>query len=433
MNKPEGRRDFLKTSTASIGLGIGIGFHSSAVAAPFSKSANEKLTVGVMGVNGRGSALAKGFCGQDNVEVTHVCDVDSRAIEKCKASLEGRQAKAPVGVGDFRKILDDGSVDILVCAAPNHWHAPATILGCSAGKHVYVEKPCSHTPWEGEVAIAAARKNKRVVQMGNQRRSNDIHLAAIKKIHEGAIGKALFARCWYNNRRPSIGQGKHVAIPAWLNYELWQGPCTEQKFKSNLLHYNWHWHWHFGNGELGNNGVHAIDVARWGLEVDYPTRVVSAGGRYRFEDDQETADTHMTSFEFGKKMITWEGLSWSPRDTSGSAFGISFHGTEGHITLLDSGYTHYDIRNKVIEENKKGGIDDSKHFANFLSCIREDKTPNSDIEEAHKSTLLCHLGNIAHRTGESLNIDSKNGHIVNKEIHEKYWTKQYRKGWTPKA
>jgi predicted dehydrogenase len=428
---PQNRRQFIAT-TASLAATAAIAMHTSSAAANVSTSANDQITVGVMGVNGRGNSLARGFAQRPNTVVTHLCDVDSRALDRAAESLAEVQ-KAPVKtVGDFREMLDDKSVDVLVCAAPNHWHAPATILGCAAGKHVYVEKPCSHTAREGELAVEAARKNDRVVQMGTQRRSTPLHAEAIQKLHAGVIGNVLFARAWYNNRRGSIGVGKATEIPAWLNYELWQGPVTERAYKSNLLHYNWHWHWHYGNGELGNNGVHAIDVARWGLQVDYPTQVTSAGGKYRWVDDQETADTHIVSYEFGDRMITWEGLSWSPRDASGSQFGISFHGDAGQLLLLDSGYTIFDIQNKQIEE-KAGGVSQDEHFDSFLGCIRNGGRPTADIEEAHKSTLLCHLGNIALRTRSSLNIDPANGHIIDNDAAAAHWTKEYRPGWEPKV
>ena len=421
------RRDFLKATAAATAT---FGVFSSVSAAEETKAANDKIVIGVMGVNGRGSALAMGFAQRPNVEIAYICDVDSRAIAKTVEAMKGRQEKVPTGVEDFRTVLDDKSVDVLVCAAPNHWHAPATILGCSAGKHVYVEKPCSHTAWEGEMAVKAARKNDRVVQMGNQRRSSPFYVDAIKKLHDGAIGKILFARSWYDSRRGSIGAGKEVEVPDWLNYELWQGPVTERPFKDNLIHYNWHWHWHWGNGELGNNGIHSLDLVRWGLNVDYPTRVTSAGGRYRWKDDQETADTHIVTYEFGDRMCTWEGLSWSPRDASGSAFGVSFHGEDGQMTLLDSGYQLYDIKNNLVEE-KSGGVSMVEHFDSFLGCIRGGGHPTSDIEDAHKSTLLCHLGNIALRSGKTLDLDPQNGHILGDEQTAAMWTKEYRESWTP--
>ncbi len=226
---------------------------------------------------------------------------------------------------DIRQILADPEVDALVIAAPNHWHAPAAIMACNAGKHAYVEKPCSHNPKEGELLIEAARKHNRCVQMGNQRRSGDKIIEGIKLLHEGRIGRVYYSRSWYAATRGPIGKGTPAEVPPHINYELWQGPAPRQPFTSNRLHYNWHWTWHYGNGELGNNGIHSIDLSRWGLQVDYPTRVVSLGGRYRFEDDQETADTHIVSFEFpGRKQIFWEGLSCSRDGLYGDGYGVSF-------------------------------------------------------------------------------------------------------------
>jgi len=422
------RRNFLET-TAGVALGAAALAQTQAQAA---ETPNEKIVVGVMGVNGRGRSLAAGFVGQPNCEVAYICDVDSRAIPRAVEVVKAKQKRAPQGVEDFRRILDDKSVDALIVAAPNHWHAPATILGCSAGKHVYVEKPCSHTAEEGELAVAAARKNNRVVTMGTQRRSYPMLIEAIAKIHNGVLGKTHYARSWYNNRRNTIGTGEATPPPSWLNYELWQGPAPDRPFKSNLVHYNWHWHWHWGNGELGNNGVHALDVARWGMNVDYPSQVSSGGGRFRFDDDQETADTHLVTFTFKDSTIMWEGLSWSPLGVHGTRFGVSFHGEKGSMVVTDQDYTIYDMKGKEVEKHT-GARGDAPHFANFLDCIRSGEKPNADIEIAHKSTLLCHLGNIAHRTSSTLTCDPRNGRIAANKPAQALWGREYRKGYQPKV
>jgi predicted dehydrogenase len=427
------RRQFLQSSAATLAAAGPFGVMSEQAVAQ-SKAASDKLTAVVMGVNGRGGALCSSFLGQPNVEIAYIADVDSNALDRASKSVADRQGKAPQGVVDFRKALDDKSVDILVCAAPNHWHAPATILGCSAGKHVYVEKPCSHNPREGEWAVEAARKNKRVVQMGSQRRSYPAIREGIKKLHDGELGKVLYARTWYANRRLEIGHGKPATIPAWLNWELWQGPAPEKPYLDNIVHYKWHWKWHWGNGELGNNGIHALDVARWGLGVDYATRVSSGGGKYRWDDDQETLDTHMAVFDFGDKTILWEGLSWSDYGPGGSTFGVSFHGEKGSMVMGDKGYTLYDDKNKEV--SKDPGQDGmAAHVANFLACIRggQDERPSADIEDGHKSTLLCHLGNIAARTSSVLLCDPKTGHILNNEKAAAMWKREYRPGWEPKV
>jgi predicted dehydrogenase len=435
-----GRRDFLgQTAAAATAIGVGWsgmfpgGFHQAAAQEAAAKtSAQDRLVVAVMGVNGRGSYLSTVFSANSGAVVAAVCDVDERALGKGVAAVEKATGKAPRTERDIRRLLDDQSIDVLVVAAPNHWHAPATILGCAAGKHVYVEKPCSHNPREGELAVEASRKHKRVVQMGSQRRSRASIIEAIGKLHSGEIGRVMFARTWYNNRRGSIGRGKQVEVPSWLDFNLWQGPAAERPYRDNLVHYNWHWFWNWGNGELGNNGVHVLDVARWGLNVNYPTRVVAAGGKYRHDDDQETPDSHQVTFDFGDKTITWEGLSWSPYGPGGEMFGASFHGDKGTLLLLDSHYVIYDLQNKEVAKFPgRGG--DAEHIANFLDCIRTNQRPTADIEEAHKSTLLCHLGNIAYRTNSTLTCDPKNGHILGNEKATQLWSREYRNGWEPRV
>ncbi|MCD0463331.1 Gfo/Idh/MocA family protein [Roseiconus lacunae] len=428
------RRLFLASmaSTAALaGSGRAIGQETEASAKSKQAAPSERLTIGIMGVNGRGAAIAKGMLETGQIDIGYICDVDSRASSRVAKLVGEKQSTLPKTPTDFREILDDTSVDALVCAAPNHWHAPATILGCTAGKHVYVEKPCSYTPAEGEMAVAAARKNNRVVQMGTQRRTWPGIVAAIDKVHGGAIGKVLYARSWYNNRRGPIGHGKQTAPPEWLDWKLWQGPAPSRPFKDNVVHYNWHWHWHWGNGEIGNNGVHALDVARWGMQVDYPSAVSVGGGKYRHDDDQETPDTMMATFNFpGGKTITWEGLSWSPLGPHDSRFGISFHGTDGSIVVRGNGYTQYDMRDKEVARGD-GDAGDQDHFVDFIDAVRTGGRPNADIEIAHKSTLLCHLGNMAYRTTGSFKTDPKDGRPIDHPAANDLWSREYAKGWEP--
>jgi len=427
------RRTFV-SATSSAAL-LGSAYHLAHAADPSSagNSAGEEIVVAVMGTNGRGSSLARSFAQARGVRIAYISDVDQRAMRKGIQAASSSGGKEPSGVKDFRHALDDKGVDVLVCAAPNHWHGPATILACSAGKHVYVEKPCSHNPQEGEWMMQAARKHDRVVTMGTQRRSAPVFAEAMDRIAAGEIGEVYFSKSWYRNRRPSIGQGKQVPVPDWLDYSLWQGPAPELPFQSNLLHYNWHWRWHWGNGELGNNGVHSIDISRWGLGVDYPIRVSAGGGRYRFDDDQQTPDTNVVTFDFpGGKSITWEGLSWSPLGFNKSMFGITFHGDKGSLVFEGSNYKIYDMRNKELASGG-GSTGQSEHLANFLGCIRSGGRPNADIDEAHRSTLLCHLGNIAYRTGHTLHTDPDNGHIKDDPEAEKLWRREYREGWEPEV
>lgn len=440
-NKIE-RREFLKKISA---LGLGMGIVGAGAPGVFAGgSPNEKILVGVMGTNSRGAALAEGFAALPGAEVAYICDVDDEALQNGMDAVEaGGQEKKPQGVKDFRRILEDKDLDALVIAAPDHWHAPAAILALKAGKHVYVEKPCSHNPHEGELLVKAANKYGKVVQMGNQRRSWPNVVQGIQEVKEGAIGDAYFARAWYANTRGSIGNGKSAPVPSGLDFDLWQGPAPRREYKDNLIHYNWHWFWHWGTGEILNNGTHFIDLCRWGLEVDYPEQVSSNGGRYAYDDDWETPDTQLTSYDFAEgKSISWEGRSCNGQPIEGNAVGASFHGTDGSLVIHGNGYTTFDNkgneRKKVTEEGDNAldttgpGFDlDADHLANFRDAIREGSSLNSPIEDANKSVVLCQLGNIAQRTGRMLNCDSNTGKIIGDEEAMKLWKRTYEPGWEP--
>lgn len=419
------RRTFLAAATATVAA-------TGATLSPAAQSPSDERTirVGVMGLS-RGMALARTFSRLPGVEVAWLCDVDPTRIKRAADSLREQVDYEIRTTADFEEILADDSVDALLCAAPNHWHAPAAVLACAAGKHVYVEKPCSHNPYEGELLVAASRKHGRCVQMGNQRRSSPSLQTAMNMLHEGRIGDVHYSRSWYANQRGTIGTGEPTDPPAGLDYDAWQGPAPRLPFVSNRLHYNWHWNWHFGNGELGNNGVHSIDLSRWGLQVEFPERVVSSGGRYWFADDQQTPDTHIVSFEFDDgRQIIWEGLSCNRHGLDGSQFGASFHGTDGALTLTSSGYTFFDRKGKP-QETDKGSVGDAEHAQNFVTAIRNDdpESLNSEISEGHRSTLLCHLGNIAQRTGAALTCDSANGHILDNDQAAALWQREYSGDW----
>jgi len=398
----------------------------------FSAAPNDKVVVGVMGLS-RGQALANEFAREENVEVKYVCDVDKDRAASGAKSLENTGSHSPEAIGDFHRILDDKSVDALICAAPNHWHAPATILACSAGKHVYVEKPCCHNPHEGELMVEAARNSNRAVQMGSQRRSGPGTREAISRLHEGVIGRIYMVKAWYNSARGPIGKGKPAAVPPNLNYDLWQGPAPRKPYMDNVVHYNWHWFWHWGNGELGNNGVHTLDLCRWGLNVDYPVRVTSSGGRYCFDDDQQTPDTHVVSYEFpDKQMICWEGLSCHQHERGF----ITFFGDKGALDLQSNGsYTIFDDKDKSVEQKQSPSLGDREHIVNFLEAIRGDKplSLNAEIAEGYKSTLLCHLGNMAYRTGHALKCDAKSGKVLDDPDAMALWQRAYEPGWEPKV
>ncbi|WP_212003548.1 Gfo/Idh/MocA family protein [Chitinophaga sp. HK235] len=440
------RRDFLKKTTkgtAAVMLGGMLPGFSAASYARIMGS-NDRVRVGMMGVNSRGLALANNYARQKNCEVVSVSDVDTRAAEKCIASVFKITQTKPQAVPDFRKALENKNMDALVVAAPDHWHAPAAILAAKAGKHVYLEKPCSHNPYEGELLVKVAEKYKAVIQMGNQRRSWPNVEAAIREVRGGSIGRAYFAKGWYTNNRESIGRGKEIDVPAWLNYDLWQGPAPRRPLKDNLIHYNWHWFWNWGTGEALNNGTHMIDLMRWGLGVEYPSRVTSAGGRYRYQDDWETPDTQVITLEFpNNTSMTWEGRSCNGRTVEGNSVGVIFYGEKGSLVIDGNAYTIYDLDNKVVKEVKNQVIIDPRnlmnpaetldalHIQNFFEGIRKGTPLNADILGGYQSTLLCQLGNIALRTGNALHIDTSNGHILNDAAAQQYWKREYQPGWEP--
>lgn len=405
--------------------------------------ANERLKVASMGVYSRGHAVGSNFAKQPNCEVLYSCDVDSRASEKFINDIAKIQGNKPKHATDFRKALDDKDVDILIVAAPDHWHAPAAIMACKAGKHVYLEKPASHNPHEGEMAVAAAKKYNRVVQMGNQRRSWPNVITAIGELKNGIIGRPYFAKTWYTNNRPSIGVGKITEVPSWLDFDLWQGPAPREAFRDNIVHYNWHWFWNWGTGEALNNGTHFVDLARWGLGVEYPTKVSSNGGRYRYTDDWETPDTQIINLEFDNNtLMTWEGRSCNGRSVEGVGVGLIFYGDNGSLVIEGgNSYKVYDLKNNLLKE-VSGSQDistgnlsnpsqdlDVLHIQNLFDAIRKGTSLNSDITGGHQSTLLVQLGNIALRSGSTLNIDPTNGHILDNDEAMKYWSRDYEPGW----
>ena len=448
MTSTNSRRNFLKkASTGAVAYSLG-----GVLPAFSSKSyrniigANEKIAVACMGVNSRGLAVGTNFASQKNCEVLHVSDVDTRAADICINAIEKIQQKKPIATPDFRKALEDKNVDVLIVTAPDHWHAPAAMLACSAGKHVYLEKPCSHNPNEGEMLVKAAAKHKRVLQMGNQRRSWPNVAAAIAELHAGVIGRPYFAKAWYTNNRPSIGIGKETAVPAWLNYDLWQGPAPRRPYKDNLIHYNWHWFWNWGTGEALNNGTHMVDLARWGLGVDYPTSVSSTGGRFRFQDDWETPDTQVINLQFGNKaMISWEGRSCNAKNIESNSAGVIFYAENGTLLIESSNsYKIFDAKGVLIKDVKNNIIVDARniagpsqaldalHIQNLFDGIKNGTPVASDILSGHQSTLLVQLGNIALRTGRNLQIDPTNGHILHDADALKYWSRTYQPGWEPK-
>ena len=451
------RREFLK-QTAVAGLGLSLAACAQNVkkgVAPAIMTGhkkfgpNETINLAIVGVNSRGVAHIDSMVDLPGVKITHICDVDSRALGAAVKRIQDKTGQAPQGIKDIRKLLALKDVDAITIATPDHWHTPMSIMALAAGKHVYCEKPATQNPYEGEMVREAVRKYNGVFQMGNQRRSYPNVIKAIEAIHNGSlIGNAYCARAWYSNSRAPIGFGKTTPVPAWLGedgYDLWQGPAPRKPYKDNLIHYNWHWFWHWGTGEALNNGTHEVDVCRWALGVNYPTRVVSTGGRYHYvkQDDWETPDTQIISWDFPEgKGLTWENRSCNQVPTDGIERGVMIYGTDGGVLINGDSYTVYDLKGKLREKvsgrkqdaTNKVSTDlpgDQAHFKNFLDGIRGEATLHSPVEEGVKSCHLLHLGNIAWRTNRLLEIDTANGRIKDGGEAMKLWQRQYEKGWEP--
>lgn len=406
---------------------------------------NDRLNFAIMGLNSRAYAhLSALKANEKDANITHVCDVESNIMNKFADAVEKKCGAMPATDKDFRNILKIKEVDAITIATPDHWHTPMAMAGLEAGKHVYVEKPCSHNPAEGAMLVAAQRKYGKLVQMGTQRRSSPLFTEAVSKLQDGIIGRAYHAQAWYANTRKSIGTGKEVPIPATLDWDLWQGPAPRQAYRDNVQPYNWHWFRIWGTGEALNNGTHEIDVCRWALGVGYPNRVTASGGRYAFKDDWQFYDTLVTNFEYDDKLISWEGRSCSGMKTYGIDRGSVIVGTTGTMLLTTGGYTIYDLKGKVTSEKKQGeaigsadlvGEDNMTvlHFANFIAAVRRSAKLNQPIESGNISVTMLQLSNIAWETQHELKLNPSDAHIVNDAEAMKLWTRKYESGWAPKV
>jgi predicted dehydrogenase len=393
--------------------------------------------VGIIGPGGMGTNHLNLLGKNQQVDIACIAEVDELRLGKAVETAEKLSGKKPRAVKDLRQLLDDKSIDAVWIATPDHWHGPATILACDAGKHVYVEKPCAHNIREGRLMIEAARRNNKVVQVGTQSRSTAHVQQAMQKLAGGAIGDVLVAKAWNSQRRGSIGHQQPSDPPSTLDYDLWTGPAPMLPYQSNMLPSIWRWWYNFGAGDMGNDGVHDIDIACWGLGVTtHPSRIVALGGKYFFDDDQQFPDTQVCVFEYpgdGKvgqqKQLIFEQRIWSPYVQEGLENGNAYYGTQGMMWLgKRGGYKIFGPRNKLIEEVTTGEADLPAHHANFLECIRTGSRPNADIEKNHLSSALCHLGNIATRTGVALEFDPAAERITNHADAAALVRRQYRDG-----
>ena len=434
------RREFL--DALAVGA-AGLAIRANAKSYGQILGSNSRLNFAVIGLNSRGYAhLSALQANKATACITHVCDVDSNTMDKFAATTTQAMGEAPAKEKDFRKILAQKDVDAISIASPDHWHTPMAIAGLQAGKHVYVEKPCSHDPAEGALLVEAQKKYAKVVQMGTQQRSSPHTIEIVGKIHDGLIGRAYYAKAWYSNTRKSIGFGKPAPVPPQLDWELWQGPAPRRAYTDNIQPYNWHWFRTYGTGEALNNGTHEVDVCRWALDVDYPQRITSTGGRYQFKDDWQFYDTLTTSFAYPDKMISWEGKSCQGMKFYNRDRGAAIMGTTGTVVVDRDGYEIYDLNGKKTSEFNTGKMTSSSdlrgadtmtdaHFKNFIEAIRSGEKLNAPIAVGNVSVTMLQLSNIAWEVNRELMLDTQDGKIQSDPQAMKMWGREYEKGWAP--
>ena len=407
--------------------------------------ANERLNVAVIGVNGRGKSHIRAAAENPETEVAAVVDIDQTVAEKAAALTAQAQDRKPKEYRDLRDMLADKSIDVVTVATTNHWHALATVWAVQAGKDVYCEKPAGHNIWEGRKMVEAARKYKRIVQVGQQSRSTPHKIEAVRRLREGVIGEIYMAKGLCYKRRMSIGAKTASAVPPGVDYDIWLGPAQPREFRQNRFHYNWHWHWAFGNGDIGNQGVHQMDVIRWGLGKDHlPAKVFSSGGHYVYDDQQETPNTQQALFHYGDSQLAFEVRGLHTGGECGllekqgggrNTIGALFFGSNGYLTMGNNGYWTYlgEKRNPGPYMEKKEATDETGlHFANFLKAVRSRRVSdlNCDVLEGHLSAALCHLANISYRVGgRSLEFDAAKERFVNDDEADALLKRDYRAPW----
>ena len=390
---------------------------------------SERVRVGVLGLRNRGKSLAGGFAGLSSSEVAAICDVDRSMIAPALASISSKQNSKPKVHSDDRAVFDDKGIDAVVVATPDHWHAIQSIHACRADKDVYVEKPACHNLVEGHRMIETARRTKRVVQVGTQRRSQRLMREACEYVRSGQLGRVGMARCWSTSARPNIGRVSEEAVPKSLDWDRWLGPAPKHAYRANRCHYHWRWYWDTGTGEIGNNGVHFLDIARWGLGVASPSFVSNGGGKFVHDDDRETPDTQICHFEFPEgKLLTWEHRIWTRRGIDGLGAGIEFYGDRGTLLLRDQVWEVFPANGKPATHRGPSGW--REHLADFLGAVKTRSRPSADIETGVRSTELCLLGNVAHRSRASLRVNPEKHEVIEPDDEIKpFIGRTYRSGF----
>ncbi len=421
------RRHFLITSAAA-----------GAARASSLASANDTVRVAIVGLRGQGRSHIQNYSAMKNVEIAALCDVDESILGERLAEVEKRTGKRPAAFGEVRKLLEDKSIDAVSIATPNHWHTLQAVWACQAGKDVYCEKPCTHNIFESRQIVGAARKYGRIVQHGSNSRSGVAVREGIQKMREGLIGDVYMSRGLCFKWRDTIGRTPPSPVPAGVNYDLWLGPAPKRPFTRNRFHYNWHWFWDYGNGDFGNQGIHELDICRWGLGVTYPKRVSAMGGHYMFDDDQETPNTMVVTYDFDeggkKKLLVFEVRHWISNREADVCEKRRDPNTVGNIFYGSNGYMTFEWYNKyasyVGKEQQPGPTRDEagNNWANFIDAVRSRKYSdlNAPIEEGAISCALMHLGNISYRLGRAVTFDSKTMACVGDEQANRLLTRNYR-------
>lgn len=418
------RRAFLQSSAATLAAGA-VGANSARA------NVNGTIRAAVIGVNGRGQTHISGFQRVNGVEVAVLVDPDEKVLARRAEQFERDFGRKVETATDMRKVFERDDIDVVGVATPNHWHSLATIWACQAGKDVYVEKPGSHNLFEGRKMIEAATKYDRIVQHGVQLRSSPAIQEAVQHLRDGLIGEVYMARGLVFRWRPSIGHKPDAHPPANLHWDLWQGPAQERAFSERLVHYNWHWHWDYGNGDVGNQGIHETDMCQWGLGVELPSKIVGMGGKFLWDDDKETPEVLTTCYYYPEqnKLIQFEVRHWCTNAEDGATVGNIFYGSKGHLVI--KGYSTYETYfGQDREPGPKRSDDDPiwPHFENFIEAVRSrDKSKlNGPVETAHYSSGLAHLGNIAFRLGRALEFDPQSERFVNDADADAMLTREYR-------
>ncbi|MDG2381565.1 MAG: Gfo/Idh/MocA family oxidoreductase [Pirellulaceae bacterium] len=432
------RRNFLTQTAVAAGLSVTLPSTAS------SSLTNDRITIAMIGVRGRGNSVLKAFTENPQVDVKYICDVDETVLQRRTTELIKRTGRPTEAVNDFRRCIDDPAVNAIVLATPTHWHAIPTIMACQAGKDVYVEKPDAHNAVEGRLMVKAAKQHERIIQLGTQSRSGQFFQDMVQFMKEGKIGRPLFAKAWESCRQGSLGHPPDSSPPAGVDYDMWLGPAPKRTFNPMRFHGNWRWFFDYGAGDLGNDGVHRLDTTRWAFEAalkgaNQPAlgslQAISAhGGKCYFDDIQEWPDNLMITYDYGQgRIMTYEMRLWSPYPLEGETEGGAVYGDEGYVIIGNNRWRAFEKGGKLVKE-QAGSYhgNDVSHVNNFLDCMRSRTKPNADLETiGHPSSLMCHLGNAAWRVGRTIRFDAETYTCSDDPTANQFLTRpKYRKPWT---